>query len=325
MGNPRTASWAEFLGDLGYARPDFLIGQIDWWMRAIKARASSLVIGDFAPTALLAARIMGIPAVAVGTGYSVPPSGMARFPTLIPDYATRIYDEMALLTSLNAAVTRFGLAPLASFSELYANSAQLARTIPALDPYRACRTQDLLPPLNEAPVAYAGAGDEVFVYFSTSERDDAPLMHALGKLGLPTRLYMPAIPSHLAADLASKGVAIETAPLPIAEIARRSRLLVHAGQHGTLCMALGLGLPQVAFPRHLEHLYHALKAEALGSLRVVRGEVRDADAMIEAIRGAYGDSTMACAARGLAQRLRPHLWGDFKAMVQNRLMPLLAP
>ena len=54
-GNPGTATWADFLGDLGFADPARLIAQIDWWLTTIAARQSSLMVGDFSPIAMLAA------------------------------------------------------------------------------------------------------------------------------------------------------------------------------------------------------------------------------------------------------------------------------
>lgn len=323
-GNPRTATWAEFLGDLGFADSAFLIRQIGWWIAAIKARGSAMVIADFAPCALLAARALNIPAVCVGTGYSAPPSGMAEFPILIPGIDTRIYAEAELVDAVNTACRHFGMPPITRFAEIYGASTQLPRTIPALDPYTAWRTGPLLPPLNETPPPANPAADEVFIYFSTDERDDASLMAAIADLGVPTRLYMPAIPDALAQTLAQAGLLIERQPLPIAQIASRTRLMVHAGQHGIMCMALGIGLPQVAFPRHLEHRYHAQRARSLGTLSLVTRDIRDPAEMRAAILAEYHDTATRALAREIAPQLRPSLLGDAPAMIRQQIVPLLA-
>ena len=321
-GSPRTATWADFLGDLGFGDAVFLSRQIGWWTEALRSRQSSLLIGDFAPCALLAAKALGIPAVATGTGYSVPPPSLDAFPPLLPEHAQRLHAESAMVAALNTAGSEHGLPPITRFAELYDCSAQLARTIPMLDPYFVRRTEPLLPPLNDL-AARAGGGDEVFIYFSTDERDDPALMQAVGDLELPVRLYMPAIPAALAAQLAARGVIIEPAPLPLAEIGRHTRLMVHAGQHGSLCMALGLGVPQVAFPRHLEHLYHARRAAELGTVTVVSRHERDPAVIAAAIRARYEDATAARRAADLAEVLAPRLSGDIPALVRDRLLPLL--
>ena len=322
-GNPRTATWAEFLGDLGFADPAFLIRQIGWWITAIRARSSAVVIADFAPCALLAARALGLPAVCVGTGYSAPPSGMSEFPILIPEISTRIYAEAELVDAVNIACRHFGMPRIDHFAEIYGASTQLPRTIAAFDPYTNWRTGPLLPPLNEGLTPPNDSAEEVFIYFSTNERDDAALMGTIAGLGVPTRLHMPGIADELAATLSRAGVMVERQPLPIAEIAARSRLMVHAGQHGIMCMALGIGLPQVAFPRHLEHRYHAHRAQELGTLALVPRAVRNPEEMRSTILATYHDAAIGRRAIGVAEQLGPALVGDTAGLIREAVLPLL--
>ena len=96
QGNPRTATWGEFMGDIGFRRPEILRKSIGWWQQTMRDRDISLVIADCAPCALLAARGLGIPGDAVCTGNLVPPADMETFPVLLPRHATRIYDRLAL-------------------------------------------------------------------------------------------------------------------------------------------------------------------------------------------------------------------------------------
>ena len=261
--------------------------------------------------------------VAVGTGYSTPPAGMNAFPVLLAEHQTRIYPESDLLDAVNAALDHFGLPPLERFSDIYRGAISMPRTIAPLDPYTAWRSEPLLPPLNQAlPRGHEG-GDEVFVYFSTDERNDPALMEALTGLGVPVRLYMPAIPDELAAHLGAAGLLIERQPVPLELIAQRSRIMLHAGQHGSLCMALGLGLPQVAFPQHLEHLYHARRAAAFGTVTIFERHQRDVAAIRAAVRQAHADATLLARARALSDDLYPELFGDIGALVRARLLPLL--
>ena len=69
----------------------------------------------------------------------------------------------------------------------------------------------------------------------------------------------------MAEDLTRRGVHVERSPVPVDLIARRSRLMVNAAQHGTLCLGLAAGLPQVSVPQDLEKQYHAEAAELLGA------------------------------------------------------------
>jgi hypothetical protein len=323
-GNPKAATWGEFLGDLNFGDEQFLITQLGWWLATIKARQSNLLIGDFSPVALLAARLAGIPAVAVGTGYSVPPANMDTFPVLIPEFDTRIYDETALVGTVNAALGHFGGQPLSRLPDIYAHALSMPRTIAALDPYARLRSAPALPPLNTALPRLDRSGDEIFVYFSTSEGDDTALMAAIVSLDVPLRIYMPGMGAELAGRLAAAGHQVERAALSGEDIGRRSRLMLHAGQHGTLCLGLGLGLVQIAFPQHLEQLCHARKAQALGTVDIIEKNRLDSRGIRRAILAAYHDAGRQQLARELSERLYPSLFGDIKSLVRQRILPLLA-
>ena len=315
-------NWAEFLAAIGFADEDFLTRQIDWWIRTIRARCSGLVVAEFAPCAMLAAQALGIPVISVGQGHSTPPSGMAQFPPPAPGRAL-VHDEADLVGIVNRAGARFGLPQLQYFSDVYRCDEQLLRTIPALDPYASWRTAPLyLPPLGlDCPAV--GAGNEIFVYFSTVEGDDPAILEAIASVDLPMRVVMPGIEPAFASRLASRGVAVEQSPLPHQAIAGRSRMIVHAGQHGATCLGLALGLPQVALPCQSEQSANAVRVEAMGSL-VRFGQPRtDAAAIAAAIQRVYADTCMAQRARDLAQSLRPALVGDTPALVRTTVRRVL--
>lgn len=322
-GQVRTSTWGEFLGDLNFADPQFLTTQLKWWLDTIAARQSSMVIADMSPVALLAARVAGIPAVAIGTGYSVPPPGLGEFPILLPEFTGRIYTEAEMLTATNKALAQFGAAPLARFPEIYAKAISLPRTIPQLDPYNGRRTRPLLPPLNEALPRPGKLGDEIFIYFSTSELDDPALLEAVCTLGLPMRGYFPGLAAERAERLAAAGVVLEAGPVPVELIGERSRLMLHSGQHGSLCMGLGLGLVQVAFPQHLEHLFHARRAQALGTVDIAERDA-SAETLRDLIASAYRDTARHQRARDLSNELYPSLFGDIATLARQAILPALA-
>lgn len=319
-GNPTVATWGDFLGDLNFWNPQFLIAQIKWWLDTIKARQSQLVVADFAPCAQLAALIAGIPSVAVGTGYSVPPSGLDRFPFLLHDYTELVFAEDELLRAVNMALAHFGAKPLTRLSDIYSESTAMPRTIGGLDPYKGARQAPLLPPLNERLPPPDGSGDEIFLYFSARETENHALVDALIGLDLPMRAFIPGATANIRELFVEAGVTLEARPPSFEDINRRSRLLLHSGQHGTLCMGLGMGIGQVAFPRHLEHLFHARRAADLAPVRVVDCGAKHADEISATIMEAYenggGDAAM-------AEKLRPDLSGDVGALVRGRILPLI--
>ncbi|MBO9589339.1 hypothetical protein [Devosia sp.] len=319
-GDPQVATWGDFLGDLNFWNPQFLIAQIKWWLETIKARKSRLVIADFAPCAQLAALISGIPSVAVGTGYSVPPAGLDGFPVLLPEYAELVFAEDELLRAVNMALVHYGVKPLTRLSDIYAGSTAMPRTIAGLDPYRSMRQAPPLPPLSEKLPRPDGSGNEIFFYFPGDETENHALVDALIGLDLPMRAFIPGATAGVRELFAEAGVTVEARPVSFEAINRRSRLLLHSGQHGTLCMGLGMGIGQVAFPQHLEHLFHARRAGEMAPVRIVDPAAADADEISATIMEAYEIGGGDAAA---TEKLRASLFGDAGAMARARILPLL--
>ncbi len=163
LGDIPTSTWGEYLGDLGFRDQEFLSRQIAWWQEIIRARRISLVIGDFAPCALLAARGLGVPAVAAGIGYTVPPPGTEKFPIFIPEYAERIHDEAQMTECVNRAAMPLGVPEIRHLPDIYACEAQIVRTIPLLDPYSGDRRDPLIPPRIEMGAHDFEDREEIFV------------------------------------------------------------------------------------------------------------------------------------------------------------------
>lgn len=323
QGNPRTATWGEFMGDIGFRRPEILREAIGWWQGVMRECEISLVIADNAPCALLAARGLGIPSVAIGTGYGTAPSTMKAFPVLLPRFSTLIYDEAEMVDTINSVIPEFGIPKLERLSEVYASTDQLVFTLEMLDPYTAWRSQPLLPPIMGGTVEPTVGGDEIFVYFSTTEKADPGLMEAIGNLGVPVRAFIAGIEDAAAEELARRGVQVERSPVPVDLIAKRSRLMVNAGQHGTLCLGLAAGLPQVSAPQDLEKQYNAEAAAREGVLTIVDKADREAERFRSIVLGAYEDAAMARNARDLADALRPQFQENQRKLIRRRLSEVM--
>ncbi|MBB5686650.1 glycosyltransferase [Sphingobium boeckii] len=322
-GGTRTATWGEYLGDSGFRDPAFLTRQVRWWQDVLAARSTDLLVGDYAPCALMAAYSMSIPAVIVGTGYGIPPPRLPEFPVFLPEFSHRLYDEAEMLTLINQAVVPLGVPPLDHLSDIYRRSGELVRTLDMLDPYQGQREQPLLPPVADVSRLMASDGDEIFVYFSTSELEDEAVLGAITTLGLPIRAFCPGLGPSAATRLTAAGVLLETAPVPVDLLVRRSRLIINAGQHGILCLGLAAGLPQICIPQHLEQLYHARRAEAAGVAQVATIHDRTAPILRQMIQNAYVDGRLASAARKSAEALQPQFAVRPEAVIRARLTSLL--
>ncbi|GAB1363844.1 hypothetical protein MASR1M32_30800 [Rhodobacter sp.] len=217
-----------------------------------------------------------------------------------------------------------GLSPLPRLAALYEADLTLAGTFAFLDPYARWRPPGaLVPPIVERSETLA-TGDEVFLYFSRAEAGIPALAEALCRLTLPRRGFFPGAPEALKAHLAASGMIVETAPMPVDLIARRSRIMVHPSPHGSLCTAALMGLPQLGLPGHREQLAHAQRAEAAGVLQVLPQKTATADEILSGIETLYHDAAARTRARSLARDLRRAFPADPLSDLAARLAPVRA-
>ena len=223
-----------------------------------------------------------------------------------------------MLAAINEALASFGTPPLSRAPALYDVAVQLVTTLPELDPYQH-RPEGRLPSGDDVSSFLSdGSGDEVFIYFSTSERQYPALMQAVKQLGVPTRAFMPGASDDELAEMMAAGVMIERKPVPVDLLAKRTRLMIHAGQHGILNLALAAGIPQIAVPQHLEHLFHAKRAEGLGLLQVVPPRTIVADEFVVLVRSAYSNMKMRDAALDFAAKNRSFYGLNIEALIREK-------
>ena len=100
------------------------------------------------------------------------------------------------------------------------------------------------------------------------------------------------------------GVSVEKTPYPLDELRKRARILVNAGQHGTLCFGMVAGLPQVSLPQHLEHSYYARRAAGHGASVVIERATRTYDRVRDTISETFENAAMRAHCRDLGRNLR---------------------
>ncbi len=297
---------ADILARLGMDDPPIVAAMLDGWRRLLGAIGPDLVIADFAPFLLLAARGR-LPTVSIGTGFSSPPADMAELPALIAGASGT--DQAALLGAVNAGLARAGDAPIAALPEVFAADRPIVATFAELDPYADARTAPLAFPDKIDPAVSAGdggtgSGEEVFAYFSDLIPEDSPLWPALAASGLKVRVHIGLGGESIRSAVARHGLIVEPEPLPFARIAERSRLLVSHGGHGFICAGLVAGLPHVVCHYDLEKLINGLAVARAGlgghvSLSAIRREP-----FAESLARLFADETIAAKARAAAPGFR---------------------
>src|SRR6185503_6819605 len=94
-------SYASLLHNIGFNDPVELAGRIHAWRTLCRALGTEFLFADHSPVALIAARTLGIPATALGNGFTVPPV-LSPFPSFRP----RMHVPQPVLLRNEAAVLK---------------------------------------------------------------------------------------------------------------------------------------------------------------------------------------------------------------------------
>lgn len=261
---PRT--WADVMMQTVWAGD--VRAHADAWDAALHRARPDVLVADYAPTAVLAARRRGLRTLTIGCGFSrpraAPPlpdlrraAGLHGTPGEVTDPAA---GEHAALAAVNPLLHE----PLARLNALFDGAADLSCSFAELDhlgPEPDRRYLGPFPPAPREPPRWPeGDGPRVFVYAKPFAGLRA-LMTLLGASGLPTAAFL----SGVAAPRTPPGVVVSPQPLDVARCAAEAEIAVcHAG-HVTVNALLGAGVPLLLIPLNLEQMLVARRVTALGA------------------------------------------------------------
>ncbi len=304
LGGPLPNTMGDILGRMGLDRPETLADLVQAWHRIMQAVQPDIVIADFAPALLTAARGR-VPCIAAGLGFDLVPAHLDRFPSLTGQPAA--YDEAGVLGQVNAGLTAVGIQPVTHLPQLFAADRMLVGTFAELDPYAPTRRDPVVAPSVAHPVGEARDGEEVFLYADPTLLRAGAFLEGLVRSALPIRLYAAGASPAQVAELEKLGFRVERQPVPFARIAERSRLTMSPGGLGFVSSSLAAGVPTVAVHYDLEK---SLSGQAVTRLQL-GGHVHvmqvKADAFATSLRQLYGNDSFQRRARELAPGFRSRL------------------
>jgi UDP:flavonoid glycosyltransferase YjiC (YdhE family) len=293
------ANYAEILLGLGYARPGALRVMVRSWQAHFDEFRPDVIVTDFAPAAMLAARLTARPQVAVGLGYDLPPP-IHPLPSIRP---WEPVSTTRLLNS-NAVVTAFGGTPLNCLHELLTAGPVLLTTVPELDHFGP-RTDGLyLGPIYSTPEPAITAhwppdlSPRVLAYLHRQTDGLDALLGALSDAGTA----IACIPGKYPSNGKSNGrIQIFTAALHLEPLLLSSDLVITNGNLTTSARALLAGVPVLSLPHVVEQRLGALRIASLGA-GLTAGDVRSLEALrslLDRLRSkdAYRNSARQFAAR----------------------------
>ena len=273
-------SYNDILLRFGYARDEDLLGLVVAWRELMRLNGAQVVLADHAPTAILAARTLGIPVVLFCFGFFAPPR-QRPLPSLRPWLALPPGRLDALeneaLASINAVLGHFGLAPFDAVAQLFDVAEDTLLGFPELDHYAErgpARYWGTLPDagVGDAPAWPKRQGKRIFGYLRTGTPHHEAALAALHALGAPTVVFFPDVPPALLERYAAPHLVFSANPLALAQTAREADAGITYASMSTATSFLLKGKPLLLLPGHLEQFLLARRVEEMGAGLVVNPE-----------------------------------------------------
>jgi len=312
---PALRSYTVVLAAAGWLNPVGLAGLVTAWRAMFELLKPDALVCDHAPTAMLAARGMGLPVFCVGNSFEVPPAG-PNFPPMAfwdaEEHRRCVGQDEQLLVAANKALSLLGDAPLGRLTDLFDGVHRCIMSLPELAHYDqdGSAAADIVGPTFVAdmgslptwPDADITRGKPpVFVYLNPANAQFEPLIVTLKALQWPTVVFAKGMSPEAAARLGSPSLRFETQPLRMDAVLRRARLVISHGSVGTVTAAALAGVPQLVLPSHMEQWMVSRRIEQAGVGLLVKPEVAAPDwrALLTRL---VDEPQFAAAAQVLAQR-----------------------
>lgn len=266
-------SYSEIMMRYGHFAPNGLAGLVGAWRDLFSLLNCDLIVADHAPTALLAARSMGLASATLGNGFLTPPRRVplpSMRPWLnVPQIRLEASDAR-VLDSMNTVLSRFGARPLRSVSELFETEENFLCTFPELDHYvqrgAAVYWGAISNMQRGLEVAWpTGEGACVFVYLAPNGRDFIGVMDALAALDARAIVCAPGISGALLQRYASPRCLVSGRLIRLDRLVSKCDLAIGYAGFGLTTGMLLAGVPLLLFPTHLEQFLLGLRVSEMGA------------------------------------------------------------
>ncbi len=257
--------YLDVLALLGFGDPAKLAAMLHGWRSLLSFVKPDLIVAEHSPALQVLARALGLPAIAIGTGFTLPPVVNGALPPLRADRGP-LLPEARLAQSLKAALGTLSLAPHAGrLSQALFPGDRFALSLPELDVYSGWRQEELYLPLEELP-AFRDPPDRprLFAYLGNELPKIGEWVHALATVKCEVEVYLRETPAHFASFLKLRGVTVHDRPPPLAEVLPRVSHVLCQGGIGLCSAGLAAGRPIGVLPLHGESELNFHRLSMLG-------------------------------------------------------------
>ncbi|KQT05238.1 hypothetical protein ASG50_15320 [Rhizobium sp. Leaf386] len=253
------------------------MGLIGAWMSAISLFGADVVVADHSPTALIAARILGIPSVVLGTGFEIPPS-IAPCPSIMPwaPVSSTILEKHHSLAvaNINISLRAHRHSPIVSVASLFSDVPILVSGFSELDHYGSRSGVLYLGPLGKSRASSEvkwpeREGLKVFVYLHGDISIVAPTLDALERIGVNAICVLPSVGAHPSSLIESQNIKVFEQLVDTDSILPDADIVISNAGSGLMAEALLRGVPLLLLPIFAEQSIGARRAVDLEAARML--------------------------------------------------------
>lgn len=269
--SPKPASFADILAGAGFANVETLTGLITAWHDLFNHFQPTVLVAQYAPVALFAARLLDLPCLQINTGFESPPQ-MAPFPCFRPYLKLTneqlLARDLAILESINAVNVRYGSAANGSLQEALKSDLDLLATLPELDHYPGRKSGQYIGPVADVNDGIAvqwpdKTGPRIFAYLRPIP-GIASILSTLRRSSGCVIAVIPGIDDKLILQFEDKRLRLTRSLIKLSDILPEIDLAMTHANHGTTATALLAGVPMLVIPTTVEQWLLTRKIERLG-------------------------------------------------------------
>jgi len=304
------ASYADLLRMQGWGDSVQLGACLSAWLQLLSLYGPQLVVVDHSPTALLAARCAGIPAVMIATGFELPPAlqPLPPFPGFSGATAAgAALAESQVLEAVNQVMARLRRPRVDALRDLFRVEQRWLTTFPELDHYGARPDECYVGPIGQLqcgePLDWPTGTRRVFAYLRCGTPGLAEILRALGNADAAVICWAPGVDRSLLDPLKHCRVSISPVPVDLERLRDQADLCVSYSPAGTVASTLLKSVPQLLAPVHIEAQMTAHRVECMGAGLTLRGR-QDEKSIGTKLQHLLGHSDFKARAHAFARRYK---------------------
>jgi UDP:flavonoid glycosyltransferase YjiC (YdhE family) len=271
---PRPAiNISDLLADLGYGDPTTLLSLVRSWMELWKLLKPDVIVTDYAPSAVLSAKVAGIRNLPLGPGFSIPPA-QDPMPAYRADQRQLVAQlraaDQRLLPAINEVLKAFAHPAFKCVGDLFENPAAQVTSFPELDPFGPRNGAQYVGPV-KAPGRFEKVEWQttrpvrIFAYLQPTMVGLDAMLSAIREPAYEAVCVIPGAPGRIVSQHNSEALRVLSAPVDLEHLLPTASLVIGYASAGLVSSSLQSGVPMLLFPNFLEHQLTGMCAERMGA------------------------------------------------------------